>query len=313
MINCKISDKQKKRRPIIIEKYNPQWALFFEKESRKIKSVLGENAVEIHHIGSTSVPLLSSKPIIDMILVTKDLKVAREFLTSKALGYRYKGEYNLLLRDLYGKKDEFEIYLHVHLVNSPEIDLNLRFRNYLRYDEVDRNEYEAIKIAASKNPNSTDKTETGITKYNLLKNNFITSVLRKSRFLGVCARFVTQDTESEFFDKVKNSYGKNCICENSFCEQNKKKIVLYKGIDMVGTAELLLIDLDKLLINFVWIKSNSKELLRKLLCIIEDWCKIRIQATLLQANVENDQAQTYFELGFIPTMESMFFVKKLRY
>ena len=120
---------------MIIERYNPRWAAFFEIESRKIKSVMGESAVEIHHVGSTSVPDLSAKPIVDMILVTEDLESARKFLSSHTLGYHYKGEYNLPLRDLYGREDEFEVYLHVHRVNSPEIELNLQFRDYLRGNE----------------------------------------------------------------------------------------------------------------------------------------------------------------------------------
>lgn len=60
-------------------------------------------------------PSLAAKPIIDMILVARDLSSARELLTSKELGYRYKGEYNLPLRDLYGKKGDFEIYLRVFI------------------------------------------------------------------------------------------------------------------------------------------------------------------------------------------------------
>ncbi len=111
-----------------------------------------ENAVEIHHVGSTSVPFLAAKPIIDIILTTRDLNSARKFLISKELRYRYKSEYNLLLRDLYGKKDEFEIYLHVHRVDSQEIELNLLFRDYLKNHLEARKQYEAI------NPNNGIKS-----------------------------------------------------------------------------------------------------------------------------------------------------------
>ena len=298
------------KKTIILEKYNPQWPIFFEKESKKIKSVMGRDVIEIYHVGSTSVPKLSAKPIIDMILVTQDLESARKFLTSEAVGYRYKGEYNLPLRDLYGKKDVFDIYLHVHLVDNPEIDLNLSFRDYLRNNEKDREKYKLVKIAASKNQNSTDKTETGITKYNLLKNDFIISVLRKSGFGGICARFVTQDAEVAFFNQVKSNFFKKFIVGNSLFEQNTKKIVLYKGVDLVGAAELIQIDSNKILINFAWTDGN-RELLKKLISTIENWARMRTKATLLQINAKDTQLQTYFDLGFIQTIKSGCFEKRL--
>ena len=282
---------------LIIEKYNPRWAAFFERESRKIKSIMGENAIEIHHVGSTSVPDLAAKPIVDMILVTEDLESTRKFLTSHALGYRYKGEYNLPLRDLYGKKDEFDVYLHVHRVNSPEIELNLLFRDYLRSNEKARNQYKSVKIAAANANGASKKVGTGITKYNLLKNDFIVSVLKETGFSGICARFVTQKAESEFFNKIKNrflkaksvsfdkiknkNFGDFCGVNNlPFSEQHFKKIVLYEGVNLVGGAELLLVDSYRVLINFVWTNDDEK-LLRKLLSIIEDWVKIRAKTKFL--------------------------------
>lgn len=296
---------------IILEKYNPQWPVFFKKESQKIKSVMRRDVVEIYHVGSTSVPKLSAKPIIDMILVTQDLESARKFLTSEALGYRYKGEYNLPLRDLYGKKDKFEIYLHVHLVDNPEIDLNLSFRDYLRNNERAREKYELVKGAASKNQNSIDKTETGITKYNLLKNGFIISVLKtKVDFFCICARFATQYDELAFFNQIKSNFLTKFIAENSLFEQSTKRIVLYKGVDLVGAAELMKINLNEILINFAWTNDNQK-LLRKLLSTIESWAKTRTKATLLQAKVENTQLQVYLDLGFVQSIKSGCFVKEL--
>ncbi|MDR1475056.1 MAG: GrpB family protein [Holosporales bacterium] len=69
---------------------------------------MGDNVVDIQHVGSTFVLGLSAKPIIDMILVTDDLERARLRLASSYLGYRYKGEYNLPFRDLYGKMERMK-------------------------------------------------------------------------------------------------------------------------------------------------------------------------------------------------------------
>jgi len=309
MINCKVLDRANLK-SIVLEKYNPQWSMFFEKESQKIKLIMGKNAIGIYHVGSTSVPTLLAKPIIDIILVVKDLKSTRKFLTSKTLEYHYKGEYNLPLRDLYGKEDEFKIYLHVHLVDSPEIELNLSFRDYLRNNRKARKEYELVKIVASKNQDSTDKTKTGITKYNLLKNDFIVSVLRKSGFFGICARFATQEDELAFFYHIKNNFFKRFIEKYSLSEQNSKKIVLYEGVDLVGVTELIHNDSSKLLINFSWTIDNQK-FLKKLLYITENWVRTRTGINLLQANVKDSQSQVYLESGFIRSTESMLFVKVL--
>lgn len=261
---------------MIIERYNSKWSEFFEIESQRIKSVMGESLQEIHHIGSTSIPYLSAKPIIDIILVTKDLEVAKGFLISKDLEYRYKGEYNLPLRDLYGKKEEFEIYLHVHLAGSSEIELNLKFRDYLRSNEVARSQYEKIKIAASKDKNAWEKVETGITRYNLLKNKVIVSILKEAGFTGVCERFVTHGTETEFFNSVKRK--QSCL-QNKDIEQSKK-IVQYRGTDLVGAAELINVSSDKILLNFAW-TNNDAELMKQLMFKIERWVRIRLGAELI--------------------------------
>jgi len=58
---------------ILIKPYNLKWPALFTQEASRIKQVLGENCLTIHHIGSTSVPGLSSKPVIDMIPVVKDM------------------------------------------------------------------------------------------------------------------------------------------------------------------------------------------------------------------------------------------------
>lgn len=105
----------------------------------------GRCLLRCRHVGSTSVEGLSAQPIIDIILVTNNLQQTGKLLTEK-LGYRYKGEYNLLLRDLYGKKDKWEIYLHVHLTWNEEIRLNVSFRNYLRSHPDAKKTYEAMKI-----------------------------------------------------------------------------------------------------------------------------------------------------------------------
>src|SRR5580698_1970268 len=84
-------------RTIEVVPYNPEWPQMFEAEAALIKKALGDNCIAIHHIGSTSIPGLSAKPIIDILPVVKDiLKVDAKPI--EALGYQAKGENGMAFR-----------------------------------------------------------------------------------------------------------------------------------------------------------------------------------------------------------------------
>ena len=59
---------------VVVVPYNPQWPALYEQEAQAIGQILGENLTAIHHIGSTSVPGLAAKPIIDIMPVVRDLR-----------------------------------------------------------------------------------------------------------------------------------------------------------------------------------------------------------------------------------------------
>lgn len=81
--------------------YNGNWPKMFEQESALIQQALGANCIIIHHIGSTSIPGLSAKPIIDMLPVVKNiLEVDKATKAMESLGYEVKGEYGIALRFL---------------------------------------------------------------------------------------------------------------------------------------------------------------------------------------------------------------------
>ena len=58
---------------VVVVPYNPQWPALYEQEAQAIGQILGENLTAINHIGSTSVPGLAAKPIIDIMPVVRDL------------------------------------------------------------------------------------------------------------------------------------------------------------------------------------------------------------------------------------------------
>ncbi|CDZ81906.1 dephospho-CoA kinase/protein folding accessory domain-containing protein [Candidatus Rubidus massiliensis] len=86
-------------RTVKVVSYDPKWPLMFEAEAALIKQALGSNCLAVHHIGSTSIPGLSAKPIIDILPVVKNiLEVDASTEAMENLGYDVKGEYGIAFR-----------------------------------------------------------------------------------------------------------------------------------------------------------------------------------------------------------------------
>lgn len=166
--------------PRIIEvvPYNPQWPHMFEAEATLIKKALGDNCIAIHHIGSTSIPGLSAKPIIDILPVVKDiLKVKPEPM--EALGYQAKGEYGIAFRRYFQKGDEIRTHhVHVFEVGDPQIDRHLKFRDWMRSYNDDAKAYAALKSELA------IKFPTDILNYCNGKDAFIASIDKKDGYDG---------------------------------------------------------------------------------------------------------------------------------
>jgi len=154
--------------------YNPLWPSLFEKEAARLKAALGENCMTIHHIGSTAVPGLSAKPIIDMLPVVRDiLKINTAAI--EALGHKGRGELGMPFRRYFSNG----IY-HVHIweKEADEIQKHLLFRDYLRTHPDARRAYQSLKekLAA--------KFGDQRPAYTLKKDPFIKEILRKAGFQG---------------------------------------------------------------------------------------------------------------------------------
>lgn len=119
---------------VAVVPYNPDWSAQFESEASVLRRVFGNQLVTIHHIGSTSVPGLHAKPIIDMLPIVKEIKRMYAFdPTMLALGYEALGEFGLPGRRYYRKGGHLHRSHHVHVyqANSPGVDRHLAFRDYL--------------------------------------------------------------------------------------------------------------------------------------------------------------------------------------
>lgn len=87
-------------KPVVIEEYNEEWSFKYQQEERGIKEILGDIAIAIEHIGSTSVQGLGAKPIIDFMVGINDLKEVEKFIEPLAkIGYEHVYHKEFLIED----------------------------------------------------------------------------------------------------------------------------------------------------------------------------------------------------------------------
>jgi GrpB-like predicted nucleotidyltransferase (UPF0157 family) len=128
--------------PITFAEYDPDWPRLFAREAARIQAVLGDGALRIEHVGSTSVPGLAAKPIIDILLAVADSADEPSYLPPlESAGYllriREPGWYEHRMF----KGPDTDINLHVFSIGAAEIGRMLRFRDWLRANGGDRDLY----------------------------------------------------------------------------------------------------------------------------------------------------------------------------
>jgi GrpB-like predicted nucleotidyltransferase (UPF0157 family) len=128
--------------PITLVEYDLEWPKNFAREAKRIKAALGDRAIMVEHVGSTSVPGLVAKPIIDILLVVADSADEPSYVPAlEAAGYVLRirepdwHEHRLF------KGPDTNINLHVFTQGSEEIHRTLMLRDWLRTNEADRELY----------------------------------------------------------------------------------------------------------------------------------------------------------------------------
>ena len=260
--------------------YNPDWPHQFTKEAAKIKLALGDNAIEIHHIGSTSVPGLNAKPIIDIILECKDNKNSIKPLEN--IGYEYKGELNIPFKYVFNKRNGIEVNLHVHEQDNPEIELNLKFRDYLRTHPDAKAEYEQLKYDLLKQETSFKKNNSTFTGYNLGKDKFIRKILQK---LNLTALRMVRCTHYKELEKAKNLRQKYIFDQAglqdpylwTFESEDHIHFVLYKGAEIIGYAHIQAWSENRAALRIIAIDENyrNKGYGGEFLKLCEKWLRLQ--------------------------------------
>ena len=132
--------------PIVLAEYDPEWPRLFEREAERIRGALGDKALQIEHVGSTSVPGLAAKPVIDIVLVVADSSDEKSYVPPlEAAGYVLRVREPELDEHRMFKGPDTRTNLHVFSQGCPEIERMERFRDRLRESESDRKLYERVK------------------------------------------------------------------------------------------------------------------------------------------------------------------------
>lgn len=136
-----------------IVRHNPSWAVLYENEARLIAGVMGGAACAIHHIGSTAIAGLQSKPVIDILLEASSLRAVDGCAGRLAeRGYEARGEYGICGRRYFSKKPTGQpvgFHLHAYLAGSFQIRRHLAFRDYLILKPEIAARYAALKAGLS--------------------------------------------------------------------------------------------------------------------------------------------------------------------
>jgi GrpB-like predicted nucleotidyltransferase (UPF0157 family) len=170
---------------VIIVDYNPQWPLIFEKEKASILAIAGEHIEDIQHVGSTAVPGLAAKPIVDIMIAVYNLSLVEKCVELIAsLNYGYLGEFGIPERHFFRKppSDDWQERAHnIHMVlkGSNQWENQTRFRDYLRTHPETRQAYQDLKRALAK------RFVNDRNGYTDAKQDFIFATLRKAGYRDI--------------------------------------------------------------------------------------------------------------------------------
>jgi GrpB-like predicted nucleotidyltransferase (UPF0157 family) len=131
---------------IELRDYDPAWPSLYEREAARIRAVLGERVVRLEHVGSTSVPGLPAKPIIDIVLEVADSGDEPAYVPDlEAAGYVLVIREPAWFQHRVFKGPDTNINLHVFTAGCAEVDRMARFRDWLRTSAADRELYTRVK------------------------------------------------------------------------------------------------------------------------------------------------------------------------
>ncbi|SFG45398.1 GrpB domain, predicted nucleotidyltransferase, UPF0157 family [Halobacillus alkaliphilus] len=163
-------------RRVQVNLYDERWPFRYEAERKKLLQIYQSEVIDIFHIGSTSVAGLKAKPVIDIMLIVKDIeRVDQCNQQMRTINYEPKGEYGMTGRRFFQKGgDQRTHHVHVFEQGDKNVTRHLAFRNYLRSHSEVREKYGNLKHRlAMQFPNDLDSYIEG-------KANFMSEIEKKA-------------------------------------------------------------------------------------------------------------------------------------
>jgi GrpB-like predicted nucleotidyltransferase (UPF0157 family) len=143
-----ISSKPSEIRQVFVTAFQHSWREKFEFEAAQLREIFGGELIEIHHIGSTSIPGMDAKPIIDILMEVQDIQKIDTFNEKmQCAGYIPKGEYGIPGRRFFIKGDEPHHTHHIHVFQKGHADIarHIDFRDYLIAHPEEASKYARLK------------------------------------------------------------------------------------------------------------------------------------------------------------------------
>lgn len=162
---------------VILEKHNDKWAEMFQAEAKELRKIFGDLALSIEHVGSTSIPGIMAKPLVDIQVGLRQLsdfeKVRAKFEKEPYSVKPDPSPDEQLVRK--GPEESRFFLIHICAVDSDRFKNTILFRDYMRSHPDKAREYEELKkTLAAKYPDNRPM-------YTASKNDFIQAVLKEAR------------------------------------------------------------------------------------------------------------------------------------
>jgi len=146
IVAANVGDLPEHNAPIHLAEYDPEWPRLYEREAERIGAALGPKMLRIEHVGSTSVPGLAAKPLIDIVLVVADTTDEGAYVpTLEAAGYVLRIREPDWFEHRLFKGPDTNVNVHTFSEGCDEVDRMVGFRDWLRAHDEDRDLYLAAK------------------------------------------------------------------------------------------------------------------------------------------------------------------------
>jgi len=130
-----------------LDPYTDEWERIFKEEAARLQAALGSDILDIQHVGSTSIPGMTAKPIIDIAIAVRNIKDASVCIAPvEELGYEYKGENGIPGRLFFAKGSPRTHHIHINEMGSRGWQNQILFRDYLILHPDFAREYAHLKL-----------------------------------------------------------------------------------------------------------------------------------------------------------------------